>query len=63
MSKQEKIKHLADFLGSEKRRRWDEFHETKIMQCWDCINVIDELADAYNLHYSQEMEGYEEETP
>ena len=55
------IKHLADFLGSEKRRRWDEFHETKIMQCWDCINVIEELAKVYDLHWNPSTEEYEEE--
>ena len=56
-----KIEHLADFLGSEKRRRWAEFHDTRLMNCWDCINVIDELADAYGLHWNKESMEFREE--
>ena len=56
------LEHLADFLGAEKRRRWNEFHETRLMQCWDCIKVIDELALTYNLNWNKETQEYSEET-
>lgn len=55
------IEHLADFLGAEKRRRWDEFHDTKIMQCWTCIKVIDELAEVYGFRWDKDSQEFEEE--
>ena len=55
------LEHLADFLGAEKRRRWNEFLDTRLMQCWDCIEVIDKLASAYNLHWDKESQEFTEE--
>ena len=56
------IEHLADFLGGEKRRRWNEFHKTRHMRCWDCIKVIDDLAETYGFHWNKEKQEYDEET-
>lgn len=54
--------HLADFLGSEKRRRWDNFHRTTHMQCWKCVFLIEELAEDYGLHWNEDTARFKEET-
>jgi len=56
-----KISHLADFLGAELRRRYEEFEETRVMVCWDCIGVILNLAKEYNLHWDKVKREYAEE--
>ena len=53
--------HIADFLGGELRRRFDEFHDTHSMQCWDCIRAINKIAKDYNLTWNQTTHEFEEE--
>jgi hypothetical protein len=58
----DKIAHLDAFLGSEKRRRWEEFQDTRIMPCWKCMEVIDEIAKAHGLVWNKEEEEFEEDS-
>ena len=57
----DEMRHLADFLGEELRRRYKEGHNTGVMQCWDCMDVIHQLEKKYKLHWDKDKQRYKEE--
>lgn len=50
--------HVPDFLSAEYRRRFIEFNNTKIMQCWKCIDAIEYLAHKHGLIWDKDLQCY-----